>query len=64
MWTLSPKQKDFVENSTAKYNIAVGSVRSGKTVAANLAFLKFCASPIPGDFVMLGRTESSIRDEH
>lgn len=62
MWELSPKQKDYIRNSTARYNISVGSVRSGKTICSIVAFLKFCASPIRGDFCIVGRTESSIRD--
>ncbi|NGX57215.1 MAG: hypothetical protein K940chlam3_00099 [Chlamydiae bacterium] len=62
MWELSPKQIDFVQNSTHRYNVAVGSVRSGKSVAANFAFLKFAASPIVGKFIIIGRTERSIRN--
>jgi len=58
---LSPKQRDFVMNSDGKYNFAIGSVRSGKTVASNFAFMKFAASDVPGPFIMLGRTEHSIR---
>lgn len=63
MWTLSPKQIDFVKNGDHKYNFAIGSVRSGKTVASNVAFMKFCASKdVDGPFIILGRTEASIRN--
>ncbi len=61
MWDLSPKQQDFINNSIHSYNIAVGSVRSGKTICANLAFMHFAASDIPGKMVILGRTEHSLR---
>lgn len=36
---LSPKQLEFIANSNAKWNIAHGSVRTGKTIAASFAFL-------------------------
>lgn len=61
MWELSPKQQDFVNNSTGKYNLAIGSVRSGKSFAANLAFLKHVASNVPGNMCIMGRTEHSVR---
>jgi PBSX family phage terminase large subunit len=61
MWELSPKQKDFVMNSDGRYNLAIGSVRSGKTVAANFAFMRFAATDIKGPMVILGKTEHSIK---
>ena len=36
----SPKQVEFIVNSNAKYNLAHGAVRSGKTVATLFRFLK------------------------
>lgn len=62
MWELSKKQADFIRNSDARFNVAVGSVRSGKSVCANLAFLRFADTDIEGDFIILGRTERSIRN--
>ncbi len=61
MWDLSPKQQDFLKNSTHKYNLAIGAVRSGKTVCANLAFMHFAASDIEGPMVIMGKTEHSLR---
>lgn len=58
---ISPKQKDFIQNSTATFNFAIGPVRSGKTHACNLALLKAAASDIEGRGLILGRTEDSIR---
>lgn len=37
---LSPKQLEFIINSTAKWNLAHGSVRSGKTVCTVFRFLQ------------------------
>lgn len=37
---LSPKQLEFVLNSTRKWNIAHGSVRCGKTVGINFRFMQ------------------------
>lgn len=36
----SSKQVEFIQNSNAKYNLAHGSVRSGKTVATLFRFMK------------------------
>ena len=36
---LSPKQLEFIKNATAKWNIAHGSVRSGKTIGTIYAFM-------------------------
>src|SRR5262245_60523422 len=36
---LSPKQLEFVTNSFAKWNLAHGSVRSGKTVGTSFRFM-------------------------
>lgn len=37
---LSPKQLEFIINSTRKWNLAHGSVRTGKTVGATIRFLQ------------------------
>lgn len=37
---LSPKQIEFIQKSTAKWNLAHGSVRTGKTVGATFRFLQ------------------------
>jgi len=36
---LSPKQVEFIVNADAKWNLAHGSVRSGKTVCTVFAFM-------------------------
>lgn len=58
---LSPKQWDYVLGSTAFINIADGPVRSGKTFACLTRFAEFCVSGPPGDLMVLGKTERTIR---
>lgn len=54
---LSPKQVDFVANSTARINIASGAVRSGKTIASLLKWLMICANPpAGGELVVVAKT--------
>lgn len=48
----SPKQVEFIQNSTAKYNLAHGSVRAGKTVASLFAFMK-TAFDCPGNSIFI-----------
>ena len=56
----SPKQVEFIRNSTRKYNLAHGSVRSGKTVATLFRFMQECAV-CPGNSVfLLGYSLSTI----
>jgi PBSX family phage terminase large subunit len=56
----SPKQVEFILNSNAKYNLAHGSVRAGKTVAVLFKFMQE-AHNCPGDMIwMLGRTLSDV----
>lgn len=58
----APKQKTFIRRATKKLNIAVGSVRSGKTVAATVAFilhvLRFAE---PRQFAIFGKTRDTVR---
>lgn len=59
---LSPKQKEFILNSTAKINIAHGAVRSGKT---HCALVRFCKEAIlcpDSSLYMIGASVSSIID--
>jgi len=56
----SPKQKEFILNSNAKFNISHGSVRSGKTVCVLYRFLQLAAS-CPGEQIwMIGHTRDSV----
>lgn len=62
--SLSPKQRDFLLNSTARYNIAYGSIRSGKTVVSLIRWLHLIATAPPSDdinFLMIGKTERTLR---
>lgn len=56
----SPIQKEFILNSTAKFNLAHGSVRSGKTVCTLFRFMQ-AAYQCPGEQIwMIGYTHDSI----
>lgn len=58
---LSPKQLDFLRNSTARVNIAEGSIRSGKTITSLLRWLLFVGgAPRGGELAMVGRTRDSV----
>ena len=57
---LSPKQKEFIANSTAKINIAHGAVRSGKTHASLLRFIELAINCPDNDIIMIGNSFSAI----
>ena len=57
---LSPKQLEFVLNSTAKWNLAHGSVRTGKTIGTLFAFLHACHNCPDGDIYMVGHSSNTI----
>lgn len=58
---LSPKQSDYLLNSTAKVNICDGSIRSGKTIITLFRWLLFVhRAPRGGELVMVGRTRDAI----
>lgn len=59
---LSPKQKDFYKNANAKFNIAHGAVRSGKTFITNLKWLQYIRYGPPGKLLMSGRTLSTLKE--
>ena len=56
----SPKAKDFIKNSHAFINIAHGSVRSGKTIAATWRFLSHMALTDYDEFMITGKTRDTI----
>lgn len=59
---LTPKQINYLQNSNRRINIADGSVRSGKTVAANLRWMEYVVnSGPPGDYLMFGKTERTLK---
>jgi len=57
---LAPKQLEFVLNSTRKWNIAHGSVRSGKTVATLFRFMQACYNCPDSQIWMIGKTKTTI----
>ncbi|SFU40079.1 PBSX family phage terminase large subunit [Alicyclobacillus macrosporangiidus] len=57
----SKKQLDSIRNSTARLNIWEGAVRSGKTIASVVRWLDFLATGPPGDLLMAGKTERTLR---
>lgn len=58
---LSPKQVDFLRNSTTKVSVLEGSIRSGKTIVSLMRWLIFIArSPKDGELVMIGRTRDAV----
>ncbi|MEM6326351.1 MAG: terminase family protein, partial [Bacteroidota bacterium] len=68
MWTLpdaTSPQAHSIAGATARLNIWHGPVRCGKTVAANLTWLRrighAALSGQPGDFLMWGKTERTLK---
>jgi PBSX family phage terminase large subunit len=58
---LSRKQMDFVGRSTARINLAHGSVRSGKSIAVTLAFfIAVSQAPASGLILIVGRSLQTI----
>lgn len=58
---LSDKQLDSVTNSTARLNVWVGPVRSGKSYACFWRFIDFIINGPPGPLIITGRTEPTIK---
>lgn len=52
---------DFFRNSDAWINIAYGSVRSGKTITCNARWLTFLAESNSDEFLISGKTSSSLK---
>lgn len=46
---------------TARINVWEGAVRSGKTVASIIAWLEFVLDGPPGDLLMVGKTERTLK---
>ncbi len=59
---LSRKQLESWQAATGRYNFWDGSVRAGKSVVADVAWIDYVlhAAP-PGDLLMVGRTKDTIR---
>src|SRR5579872_3193880 len=58
----SPRQVEFIQNSCAKFNIAHGSVRSGKTVCTLFRFMKAAFDCTGTNIWMIGHTLETIFD--
>lgn len=56
----SPKQIEFIENSTAKWNLAHGSVRTGKTVGTLFRFMQACYFCPDSQIFMVGHSSETI----
>lgn len=57
---LSPKQLEFIVNSTAKWNLAHGSVRSGKTVCTLFRFMQAAYNCPDSQIFMVGYSADTI----
>jgi PBSX family phage terminase large subunit len=57
---LAPKQLEFIANSTAKWNFAHGSVRSGKTIGTLFRFMQAVNDCPDSDIYMIGHTSKTI----
>ena len=56
-----PKHLDSIINSDARINIWDGAVRSGKTIASIARWLHYMKEGPPGDLVMVGKTERTLK---
>ncbi len=61
MNVFSDKQVEYLKRTSARRNIAWGSVRSGKSVVSNYRFLNYCTEGPKGDLLISGKTERTIR---
>lgn len=57
---LSPRQLEFVRHSTARWNIAHGSVRSGKTVGSLFRFMQAVYDCPDSNIWMIGHTADTV----
>lgn len=59
-YPFSEKQLEFLINSTSKWNLAHGSVRSGKTVITAFRFMQAVHECPDSDIAMIGHTATTI----
>ncbi|PSK95785.1 PBSX family phage terminase large subunit [Haloactinopolyspora alba] len=57
---LSSKQRASIREATAPVNIWHGSIRSGKTIASILRWLRYVHAAPPGPLAMIGKTRDTI----
>ena len=58
---LSPAQVNSIRHSDARINVWDGAVRSGKTFASVLAWVRWIPTAPPGPLAMIGRTIDTLR---
>lgn len=58
---LSGKALESVRLATARLNLWEGSVRSSKTISSLLAWLKYVRTGPPGNLLMAGKTERTLK---
>ena len=58
---LAGKQLDSVKLATSRLNIWEGSVRSSKTICSLIAWLTFVREGPPGNLLMVGKTERTLK---
>lgn len=56
----APKQMEFILESTAQWNLAHGSVRSGKTVGTLFRFMQACTECPDSQIFMVGHSSDTI----
>lgn len=56
----SPPAMDYLVHSTRWLNIAVGSIRSGKTIVALTRFIEYMLASENTDFMVIGKTLSAL----
>ncbi|TXS34768.1 PBSX family phage terminase large subunit [Streptomyces sp. or43] len=57
---MSRKQLDYVANSTARVNIASGSIRAGKTISTLLRWIMYVATaPLGGELAVIAKTTNT-----
>jgi PBSX family phage terminase large subunit len=54
------KQRDFIDRSQARLNIAHGSVRSSKTVGTSIRWIEYLLDRPPGNLLMVGKTLTAL----
>lgn len=57
---LSPKQLEFIRNSTARWNLAHGAVRTGKTVCTLFRFMQAAYDCPDSQIFMVGHSSDTI----
>lgn len=57
---LSPKQVEFIKNSTRRWNIAHGSVSTGKTIGTAFRFFQAVNDCPDSEIAMMGKTATTI----